>query len=335
MTEAQFFMSKTTTRAVFREFGQPEEVLELVEVDAPAAGKGEALVRVLASPINPADINYVQGVYGVRPDLPAVPGMEGCGEVLECPAGEFSPGDRVVFLRKGGAWATETVVPADQLVPVPVEADPVQAAMLAVNPLTALRMITGFGALQAGDWLVQNAANSNVGRCVIQLAKLREIRTINLVRRAELRDELTGLGADVVLVDEGGMVDAALEASGGVRPKLALNAVGGDSALRLMDLLGLRGTHVTYGAMSRQSLKVPNKFLIFKELTLTGYWVTKWLEEAGREEVLAAYAELAEQVARGALRQAVDREYPLEEARDACRRAQEGGRNGKVVLRMG
>lgn len=328
-------MSKTTTQAVFRSFGQPEEVLEIKKTGPLEPAAGEAVVRVLASPINPADINFVQGVYGVKPELPAVPGMEGCGEVVVCPGGEFAAGDRVVFLRKGGAWASETVVAVDQLVPVPAETDPVQAAMLAVNPLTALRMISDFGGLKNGDWLVQNAANSNVGRCVIQLAKLRGLRTVNLVRREELRDELMGLGADAVLGDGDGMVDAALEATGGGRPQLALNAVGGDSALRLMDLLGRRGTHVTYGAMSRQSLKVPNKFLIFKELTLTGYWVTKWLEEMEREEVLAAYAELAGHVAKGALQQAVDREYPLEEAREACRRAQEGGRNGKVVLRMG
>lgn len=327
-------MSKTTTQAVFREYGQPEDVLEMEETGALAPVDGEARVRVLASPVNPADINFIQGIYGVKPDLPAVPGMEGCGEVLECPGGEFAAGDRVVFLRKGGAWADETVVPVAQLVPVPRGTDPVQAAMLAVNPLTALRMIEDFGSLQPGDWLVQNAANSNVGRCVIQLAKLRGLSTMNIVRRKELRGELTELGADVVLIDGGDVVDAALEAAGGVRPKLALNAVGGDSALRLMDLLGPRGTHVTYGAMSRKSLKVPNKFLIFKELTLTGYWVTKWLDEAGREEILDAYADLAEQVALGALRQAVDREYPLADAREACRRAQEGGRNGKVVLRM-
>jgi trans-2-enoyl-CoA reductase len=115
---------------------------------------------------------------------------------------------------------------------------------------------------------------------------------------------------------------------------LALNGVGGKSALRQMDLLARRGTHVTYGAMSRESLKVPNKFLIFKELTLTGFWVTKWREEAAREAELEAYRALADLVVGGSLRQAVDQAFPLEEVRAACLRAQEEGRNGKVLLTM-
>ena len=327
-------MTGNTKKAVFREFGQPEERLRIEEDGPLRAGRGEVLVRVLASPVNPADINFVQGVYGVKPDLPAVPGMEGCGEVLSCPDGAYQPGQRVIFLRKGGAWATEILIEADELVPVPDGIDPVQAAMLAVNPLTARRMLLDFGTLRAGDWVVQNAANSNVGRCVIQLARERGLNTINLVRRAGLHDELRDLGGTVVVPDGDGMVEEALEATGGARPRLALNAVGGRSALRQMDLLEDRGIHVTYGAMSREILKVPNKFLIFKELTLTGFWVTKWLGEAGREAVLEDYRELGDLVERGVLRQAVDRTYPLEEVRAACLRAQQEGRDGKVVLTM-
>ena len=326
--------AKMPKEAVFREFGQPESVLRVVDSKPLNPVGGEVWVRVLASPVNPADINFVQGVYGVKPELPAVPGMEGCGEVLACPSGAYEVGQRVAFLRKGGAWATETLIPEDQLVAVPAEIDPVQAAMLAVNPLTAWRMLQDFADLQAGDWIVQNAANSNVGRCVIQLAREREIQTINVVRREELCAELRELGGTVVLPDDDGMAAAALEASGGARPRLALNAVGGKSALRQMDLLDRRGIHVTYGAMSRELLKVPNKFLIFKELTLTGFWVTKWREEAGRAAELEAYGSLGELVVRGTLRQAVDRTYPLEEVGAACLRAQQDGRAGKVILTM-
>lgn len=316
----------------FSTFGQPEDVLEVVELELQQAMEGEALVRMLASPVNPADVNTVQGVYGVKPELPAVPGMEGCGEVLACPGGEFAPGAKVVFLMKGGAWADEAVLPMEDLIEVPGAIDPVQAAMLAVNPLTALRLLEDFAKLKAGDWIVQNAANSNVGRCVIQLARERGVSTINLVRREELREELLQLGADVVLVDGEEIVAQALEATGGQRPVLGLNAVGGDSALRQMDLLDRRATHVTYGAMSRKSLKVPNKFVIFKELVITGFWVSKWLEDHSREEVEEAYRSLSELVVGGKLAQAVDHSYPLAEVREACLRAQEERRNGKVML---
>ncbi|MDA1005271.1 MAG: 2-enoyl thioester reductase domain-containing protein [Verrucomicrobia bacterium] len=316
----------------FSRFGPPEEVLEIGERELPEPTSGQALVRLLASPVNPADLNIVEGVYGVRPELPAVPGMEGCGEVLRCPGGELAVGSRVIFLRKGGAWAEEMVLPTEDLIAVPEAIDPVQAAMLGVNPLTALRLLEGFVDLKPGDWIVQNAANSNVGRCVIQLARERGVSTVNLVRRESLREELLGLGASVVLLDDEEMVAKALEATGGRRPVLALNAVGGDSALRQMDFLERRGSHVTYGAMSRQSLKVPNKFVIFKELTITGFWITKWLEESARAKIEESYVLLSQFVVEGKLEQAVDGSYPLEEVRAACRRAGEEGRGGKVIL---
>jgi mitochondrial enoyl-[acyl-carrier protein] reductase / trans-2-enoyl-CoA reductase len=316
----------------FSRFGPPEEVLEIVKTQLPEPAAGQALVRMLASPVNPADLNIVEGVYGVQPELPAVPGMEGCGEVLRCPGGELAVGSRVIFLRKGGAWAEEVVVPTEELIRVPDAIEPVQAAMLGVNPLTALRLLEDFVTLKPGDWIVQNAANSNVGRCVIQLARERGVSTVNLVRRESVREELLGLGASVVLLDDEEMVAKALEATGGLRPVLALNAVGGDSALRQMDLLERRGSHVTYGAMSRQSLKVPNKFVIFKELTITGFWVSKWLEESARAKIEESYGLLSQLVVAGKLEQAVDGSYPLEEVRAACRRAGEEGRGGKVIL---
>lgn len=319
----------------FGAFGAPAEVLEYGPLDIGQPADGECLVNILASPVNPADLNLIEGTYGYRPDLPAVPGMEGCGEVLSCPGAELAPGSRVIFLRKGGAWADRAVVPVEELVPVPDAIDPVQAAMLGVNPLTAHRLLEGFVELREGDWVVQNAANSNVGRCVIQLARRRGISTVNIVRREGLADELLGIGADQVLVDGDDLAARALEATGGVRPRLALNAVGGDSAIRQMDLLERRGTHVTYGAMSRQSVKVPNKFLIFRELTVTGFWVTKWLEESPRDEILAVYAALAGMVMSGQLVQAIDQRRPLAEVREACDRAREEKRDGKVILLPG
>ena len=326
--------SSDPLRVRFHQFGAPADVLQVEPLELPPLAEGMVRVRMLAAPINPADLNFIEGVYGVKPELPATPGIEGCGEIIESREPEWEPGTRVILLGRPGAWAGLLDARAADLLQVPAGIDPVQAAMLAVNPLTARRMLLDFGTLRAGDWVVQNAANSNVGRCVIQLARERGLNTINLVRRAGLHDELRDLGGTVVVPDGDGMVEEALEATGGARPRLALNAVGGRSALRQMDLLEDRGIHVTYGAMSREILKVPNKFLIFKELTLTGFWVTKWLGEAGREAVLEDYRELGDLVERGVLRQAVDRTYPLEEVRAACLRAQQEGRDGKVVLTM-
>lgn len=321
-------------RIVFRVFGPPAEVVALEPFGLPPLKEGEVRVKMRAAPINPADLNTLEGNYGDLPELPATPGMEGMGEVEESRAEDFAAGDPVIFLRRAESWSTHVQVSAAHLLKLPHGIDPLQAAMLKVNPATAMRLLHGFAKLPKGAWVAQNAANSAVGRCVIQLAHAQGLRTINFVRRAEVSHELHALGADLVLLDDSQGPAAALEATGGERPHLACNGVGGDSALRLMDLLGERGVHVTYGAMSRRSLKVPNAFLIFKRIELHGLWVSRWLAEAPAGQVRETYQELAELVAAGRLVQAVDSVYPLAACADAIRRAQEGGRNGKVLLEM-
>lgn len=318
----------------FQEFGDPEEVLSLEDVSVPSLAEGEIRVEVHASPINPADINYIQGNYGVRPELPATPGVEGCGTVVESMSDEYAVGDKVIFIDRVDAWQQVVVCAADCAIKIPKELDNVQAAMLKVNPLTALRIIEGFEHLTEGDYLIQNAANSGVGQCVIQIAKLLGIKTINLVRREEVMQPLLDLGADHVLLDDENVVAKVREICGDNLPKLASNAVGGDSALRLMDAIAECGQHVTFGAMSMRSLKVPNKFLIFKRIVIQGLWVTKWIEAASRDEIKAAYARLAEWVAEGKLTQPVDTIYTPEEIKAAITHAKQGKRNGKVLLQF-
>jgi trans-2-enoyl-CoA reductase len=204
--------------------------------------------------------------------------------------------------------------------------------MLKVNPLTAWCMLTQFIDLPKGSWVIQNAANSGVGSCVIQIAKLLGLRTINLVRREELIKPLTDLGADHVLLDEADSIEAIRTITGDHPPALALNAVGGDSALRLMDVIATKGIHVTYGAMSRRSLKVPNKFLIFKRIQLHGFWVTEWIKETDAQLVGETYQQLAQWISEGKLTQPIDSTYPLAEITTALNRAMENQRDGKVLL---
>lgn len=290
-------------------------------------------VRMLAAPVNPADLNFIEGVYGVKPELPATPGTEGCGEIIESRAEGWETGTRVILLGRPGSWSSLLDARSSDLLQVPAELDPVQAAMLKINPLTAWMLLHGDTPPPPGSWVAQNAANSGVGRCVIQLARHLGLRTINLVRRAELIAELTDLGADIVLTDADRAVDRALEATAGERPSLAANAVGGDSALRLMNLLADGGQLVTYGAMGRRPLKVPNSFLIFRDLQLRGLWVTRWLQGATRRELEERYANLAQLVIRGSLVQPVDSGFSLSRIHAAVTRAAESGRDGKVILR--
>lgn len=318
----------------FKQNGKPSEVLEL-ETDSlllQSSEPGNVLVRLLAAPINPADLNTIEGSYGVKLSLPATPGIEGCGVVEDSNSADFSEGDLVIFLRRASTWASHATVSADTLFKLPAGIDPIQAAMLKVNPATAWRLLQAFGIPAQGDWIVQNAGNSAVGRCVIQIARDLGIRTISFVRRVALFDELRELGADHVFIDDDQGTAAAKEILGGANAALAFNAVGGDSALRLMKLLQDGGSHITYGAMGRKPLSVPNGLLIFRDIQIRGMWVSRWIENAAIEVVHAAYQHLATRVLEGKIVQSVDSTYPLEHFQDALARLDAPERSGKVLF---
>jgi mitochondrial enoyl-[acyl-carrier protein] reductase / trans-2-enoyl-CoA reductase len=321
-------------RLVFDVFGKPSEVLRCEEYALTEPRSGEVLVRISAAPINPADLNTIEGTYGYKPPLPATPGIEGCGVVESSAADDFKAGDRVIFLQRAHTWASHTVVPAAALFRVPTNIDPLQAAMLKVNPATAWRLLHGFEALQPGDWIVQNLGNSAVGRCVIQLCRDLGIRSISFVRDAAQAADLVALGADHVFADDDTGAAAAKDVLGGAKATLAFNAVGGDSALRLMKLLRESGTHITYGAMGRKPITLPNGLLIFQDIRIRGLWVTRWADNAPREEIHTVYQNLAERVAAGKLIQPVDRTYLLDDCSNALARLDAPERSGKVLFSM-
>lgn len=321
---------------LFSQTGEPAAVAQLHDAPSPVLPPGHVRLRMLFAPVNPADLNYIEGTYGRKPVLPAVPGIEGVGRITEIGEGVpgFTTGSLAIQLGGMGCWAEEIVRPADKVYALPDNSDPRQAAMLRVNPATAWGLLHINGELPPGAWVAQNAASSGAGHCMIQLARHLGLRSLNLVRRAESAAECSALGADAVLVDDTGAVAAARALPDFQSPSLALNAVGGESAIRVMDLLTPGGTMVTYGAMSRQPVKVPNGFLIFKDVRLRGFWFTRWLESAPREEVHARYQKLAALMATGRLQQEVAAEYPLDEIAAALHHAATAARGGKVLLRI-
>jgi len=320
---------------IIQEHGEPTLVAKPGVWELSALGADEARVRILFSPINPADINVLEGKYPVRPELPGVPGVEGVGvvEAVDANVSCVKAGTQVLLPAGMGAWREAGNAKASELVPVPQGVPLEQAAMLRINPPTALRMLEDFVTLNAGDWVIQNAANSGVGRAVIQIAREKGLKTLNVVRRTELADELKSIGADEVLLDDAALKEKVRELTAGEGVKLALNAVGGDSALRLASILQEDGTIVTYGAMGRQPLRIPNGLLIFQDITWRGFWVTRWYKRATAEEKNAMFAQLFDLAKRGLLHTPVDAIYPLESAAEAIAHAMKGGRNGKILLR--
>jgi trans-2-enoyl-CoA reductase len=329
-------MNETFKAALYETHGNPAEVLRVVEVPLSAPKPNEVVIRMKAAPINPADLNSIEGKYPIKAPLPATPGMEGCGVVSEVGSAvqNLAVGAHVILPHSFGTWREVAVIAAEKLVTVPAEIDPIQAAMLKVNPITAWRMLHDFVSLQPGDWLIQNAANSGAGQCVIQIAHELGLKTVNVVRRAELVDDLRSLGGDAVLVDGENLRDEVAAATAKAPIRLALNAVGGENALRVAKCLASDGTMVTYGAMSLQPLAIPNGMFIFKNLRFTGFWVNKWYDAATPEQRAETFGPLFDMAKRGLLRTKVEKTYPLSEAQAAIAHASQNKRTGKIVFTL-
>lgn len=242
----------------------------------------QVLIKMVQSTVNPADINTIQGVYGVKPALPFTLGNEGFGKVerIGKDVKNLQIGDWVIpDTNAWGTWRSCAVDTEESLYKIPNDIEPAMAATLAVNPCTAYRMLQDFEKLEKGDIVLQNAANSAVGQNVIQIARQLGFRTVNVVRNRDqvdkLKQELKDIGADYVVTDEE-FRSSKLFKGELPPPKLVLNCVSGKAVIDLVKAMAENGTLVTYGGMSRQPLVVPTSAFIFKNIKLVGYWMTRW-----------------------------------------------------------
>lgn len=312
----------------------PQDVIQAIEFEAPELQEGEVLLELQASPINPSDVLTLTGLYGILPPLPAIGGNEGVAKVV-------SLGSNVTGLAEGqsvllpvgiGTWSTHLVAPAKKLIPLPEGADPQQLSMLSINPPTASLMLSEFADLKPGDWVIQNAANSAVGNYLIQLAKLKGLRTINIVRRESLIKPLQDIGADLVLVDGDDFPKRVRKATDKADIKLAIDAVGGEASNRLADCIASQGTLVNYGMMSGEAAQVSSANLIFKDITVKGFWLALWFQQASKEAQQKLYNELAMLIATGKLSAPIDKVFKVADIKEAVAYAAQGERNGKVLV---
>ncbi|MGB7307384.1 MAG: zinc-dependent alcohol dehydrogenase family protein [Burkholderiaceae bacterium] len=320
-------------RAYLTQYGNPSDGVTVRDDPAPEAPKkGQVLVDIVGASINPAELLLIQGLYASKPPLPAPLGIEGAGKVVAIgdDVTGLSVGDLVLCLPREN-WAQQMLFDAAEVIALPAGVDPLQASMLKVNPATALMMLRDMRNMTTGDWVVQNAANSAVGRCLIRLAKTMGLNTINLVRRESLVADLKGEGADVVLVDGPDIAARVKETVDGNR-SLAIDAVGGEATLRLADCLSDEGLIVNYGLLSGQPCQLGAEQAIFRSISLRGFWLAKELRTMAPDAVRDLYRGLAQQVLDGHLAVPVEATYTLNDIGAALDHAMRDGRDGKILL---
>jgi trans-2-enoyl-CoA reductase len=303
-----------------------------VEFTPPPLAAGEALLAVLAAPINPSDLLTLTGEYGVLPPLPAVGGNEGVGKVVALGPGATGPavGTTVLLPVGAGTWATHMIANAATLVPLPGNVDPVQLSMLTINPPSAFLMLRDYVKLGPGDWVIQNGANSAVGGYVNQLAKLKGYRTVSVVRREGAVASVAS--PDVVLVDGPNLAQRVAESTGSAQIHLGIDCIAGSATDRLASCLAGGGTLVSYGGMSREACQVSPWAFVYKDLRLRGFWLASWFGSSTPQDQMAVFGEIAQLVATGALSARVQATFDVREIKAAVTLAASGERDGKVVI---
>jgi NADPH:quinone reductase len=275
----------------------------------------------------------------VLPALPATPGFEGIGVVDEVGPGvlgRWVQGKRVLAINgAGGNWAEYAVIPARQARPVPADIPDEQAAVAFVNPATVLALARNVLKVRRGDWLLQSAAGSTLGRMMIKLGRHDGFKTLNVVRRREAVDELKTLGGDAVISSADGPIDEQVRRIvGGEGVKFAIDPVGGETGTAVFRSLAPEGRLVLYGTLSGEPIQIDPRLVISGNRAVEGFWLGHWMRERSIPAVLILFREIASMIRQGVLSSEIGRTYPLAEIGEAARQADSVARRGKVLVRL-
>ncbi|KAJ3064074.1 hypothetical protein HDU98_000179 [Podochytrium sp. JEL0797] len=328
-------------QATITGFGTPSAVFAVTQSPRPTPVGTQVLVHLLLRPVNPSDVSSIEGVYaGFRPRaFPAVPGFEGVGVVAALGPGatKVVVGQRVVPLLQAASWQEFVIVDEAMLVAVPEGVSDAAAAQAVVNPVTVVGMLDTL-AVPRGEFVIQDAAGSALGRMAIKVARHRGIKTINLVRREDQANEIRDLGGDVVVVTHGlatpeAICHAILKATGGKRPYGGTSCVGGISTAAITLALRAGGTVLIYGALGGNSAEVFSAALIFRDIRVRGYWLTREFARMSQQEKVAAVQHVLQLMSEGVIvADHVGHIYSLDRVVEAVAKSVEPGRGGKVLL---
>src|SRR5437016_4033462 len=317
---------------------EPSDVIELSTVPDPALGPEEVLISMEAAPLNPSDFVFVRGMYGVRPTFPSSVGAEGVGRVAKIGSkvDVALRGKRVLIIPtcEQGTWADEVVAPVRNLVPMSDETDPLQLSMIGINPVTAYLLLNRYVSLMPGDWIGQTAANAAMGQYIIALAKLAGVKTLNVVRREEAAEQVRRWGGDRVVLQGDNLHKDIEEALDGKELSLVLDTVGGTPVGELAKSLKTGGSIVVYAMQGGQFPAISPKDLIYRGLSLHGFWLINWIRNAPRTDIQDIYQKLGDLVTDGSLSATVEHVYPLDQFKEAFEQSLKPNRSGKILFKF-
>lgn len=314
--------------------GTPAEILHVVELPTPQPATGEILVKVIASPINPSDLSFVQGKYGIRPELPSGAGFEGVGVIESVGEDVRLPvGSRISFTGIG-SWGEYVVVNQKAAIPLPEALSDEMAAQLFVNPFTAWAMVEESG-VQAGEWLMITACGSAYGKLVIQLCQKKGIKTIGTVRRDDLSEDLKKLGLnEVINTETENLPKRVREITDGKGVPCVVDSVGGTLTEEAMKCVAQGGKMLIFGLLSQQNPRLDIGLMIFKEITIKGFWLTEWMRKVDSQTRTQVAQNVIGWLASGEVEMPVEATYGLDDIAKAVQHADAPGRWGKVLLKM-
>lgn len=312
--------------------------LKTGERELPDLKPDEVLVKMEAAPINPSDIAFIRGEYNVDKPMPAVPGFEGAGTVVEAgPDAKEFIGKRVSCFVQGkndGTWAEYFITRAGNCMVIKDELPIEQAACLSINPFTAYALFELAGEKKC-EAIVQNAAGGQVAEFVRVLAKKADVRIVNIVRKPEQVAALKSGGEEYVLNSSDDTFEEQLrELVEELDAKIAFDAVGGEMTGVLMNNMPQGSDVVLYGGLSGSDIQgIDSLSVIFGNKRLYGFDLNKWLAEKSREQFLDVSNAIQDMIIAGELRTGIQAEFPLNDIVSAVRAYIKSMSAGKVLLK--
>lgn len=316
---------------IFENTGLPQDVLQLQESPIPEPKSHEVLIKITARNINPSDLMFVRGMYGIVPKLPSSAGFEACGVVIKSDeSGKIPVGMRVMFTAIG-TWKTHISVPAALVIPVPVAMSDEIACQAFVNPVTAYAMIQKSG-LKSGEWLLITAGASAFGKFAIQMAKAAGIKVAVTVRNEDQKVHLISLGADLVINSETEKLQKIISQHTGDGVSVVFDAVGGMLGAKALASLRQGGKMMVFGLLSLENIPLNSGLMIFKDLKIEGFWLSTWMESLSENQKKTAIQTVFGFLIQHPEKVEVAGRFSLGQFKEAIEAYQKLGRNGKILF---